>query len=110
MKELNKYEVVIIRGSYAGLAAALSLSRAMRKVLVIDSQAPCNLSTPFSHNFLTHDGSKPSDIIAKAKSQINLYSSTYFLNDEAISICKTHDGFLIDTYKRGQVLTKKLLF
>ncbi len=110
MIDVKKYEVVIIGGSYAGLAAALSLSRAMRKVLVIDSQSPCNQSTPFSHNFLTHDGSKPSAIIAKAKSQINLYSSTEMVNDETIAISKTHAGFLVDTYQGRQVLTKKILF
>ena len=45
MKE-NHYEVIIIGGSFAGLSAAMSLGRSMRKVLIIDNQQPCNIQTP----------------------------------------------------------------
>lgn len=58
----NKYEVIIIGGSYSGLSAAMALGRSMRRVLVIDSGAPCNRQTPHSHNFLSRDGERP-DVI-----------------------------------------------
>ena len=46
-------EVIIIGGSYAGLAAAMALGRSLRKVLILDAGEPCNRQTPHSHNFLT---------------------------------------------------------
>ena len=55
----NKYfDVIIIGGSYAGLAAAMSLGRALIKTLIIDNGSPSNRHTPHSHNFLTNDGKR----------------------------------------------------
>lgn len=42
MKNQQSFEVIIIGGSYAGLSAAMTLGRAMRQVLIIDSGQPCN--------------------------------------------------------------------
>ncbi|MEQ8810243.1 MAG: FAD-binding protein, partial [Imperialibacter sp.] len=43
-----KYDVIIVGGSYAGLAAGLALGRALRKVLIIDSGESSNRQTPHS--------------------------------------------------------------
>lgn len=59
MAENNLWDVVIVGGSYAGLSAAMALGRSLRNVLLIDSGKPCNRQTPYSHNFLTEDGSTP---------------------------------------------------
>ena len=67
MKTNNKYDVIIIGGSYAGLSAAMALGRAMRDVLIVDSGKPCNRQTPHSHNFLTQDGNTPAGIAAVSK-------------------------------------------
>ncbi|WP_460503189.1 FAD-dependent oxidoreductase, partial [Hymenobacter agri] len=53
---MQEFDVIIIGGSYAGLSAAMSLGRARRRVLVLDTAQPCNRQTPHSHNFLTQDG------------------------------------------------------
>ena len=55
-------DCLIVGGSYAGLSAALTLGRSLRKTIVIDEGLPCNRFAPHSQNFLTHDGSRPSDI------------------------------------------------
>ena len=55
----KNFEIIIIGGSYAGLSAAMSLGRAVRNVLIIDSGMPRNRQTPHSHNFLTQDGKTP---------------------------------------------------
>ncbi|MEQ8924913.1 MAG: NAD(P)/FAD-dependent oxidoreductase, partial [Fulvivirga sp.] len=52
MEKQEKYDVIIIGGSYSGLAAGMALGRSLRKVLIIDSGHPCNFQTPYSHNFL----------------------------------------------------------
>jgi thioredoxin reductase len=64
MTRINTFDVIIVGGSYSGLAAAMALGRALKKVLVIDSGKPCNRQTPYSHNFITHDGDSPTEIAA----------------------------------------------
>ncbi|MDB5013406.1 MAG: NAD(P)/FAD-dependent oxidoreductase, partial [Daejeonella sp.] len=53
MIDKKKYDVIIVGGSYSGLAAGMALGRALKHVLIIDSGEPCNKQTPHSHNFLT---------------------------------------------------------
>lgn len=106
----NKYDIIIIGGSYSGLSAAMSLGRSLRQVLVIDSGLPCNRQTPHSHNFITHDGEKPAVISAKAKTQVGFYETVSFYNGLAISAIKTESGFEIET-QSGKIFTsKKVLF
>jgi len=106
----NKYDVIIIGGSYSGLSAAMSLGRSLRHVLVIDSGLPCNRQTPHSHNFITHDGEKPAVISAKAKIQVDFYDTVHFYNGLAIGAITTESGFEIKT-ESGKIFTsKKVLF
>lgn len=110
MPDNNKYDVIIIGGSYAGFSAAMALGRSLRKVLIIDSGKPCNQQTPYSHNFITHDGKKPLDINTKAKKQVLKYPSISFLNEKAIKALKTETDFEIETEKEGTFTARKLLF
>lgn len=106
----NNYEVIIVGGSYSGLSAAMSLGRALRKVLIIDSGKPCNRHTPHSHNFVTQDGETPAAIAAKAKDQVLAYSTVQFVKDKAVSASRTDTGFTVITEAEITYTTKKLLF
>ncbi|HTF80813.1 MAG TPA: FAD-dependent oxidoreductase, partial [Cytophagales bacterium] len=75
----TQFDVIIIGGSYAGLSAAMALGRALRSVLIIDSGLPCNRQTPYSHNFITHDGRRPSEISTLAKAQVLQYPTVRFM-------------------------------
>lgn len=110
MKENQLYDAIIIGGSYAGLSAAMSLGRALRQVLVIDSGQPCNRFTPHSHNFLTQDGKVPGEIAAVAKEQVSLYNTVTFHEGLAVKGKKNGTGFEVKT--RGDMLfrAKKLIF
>ncbi|MFC0779492.1 NAD(P)/FAD-dependent oxidoreductase [Flavobacterium sp. HJSW_4] len=108
--EQKHFEVIIVGGSYSGLSAAMSLGRALRQVLVIDSGLPCNRQTPYSHNFITQDGEKPAVISAKAKLQVDIYKTVQFYNGLAIKALKTEKGFEIET-ESGEIFTaRKVLF
>jgi thioredoxin reductase len=109
MTDSKNFEVIIIGGSYAGLSAAMSLGRSLRKVLIIDSGAPCNLPTPHSHNFITQDGETPAAITAKAKAQVLRYSTVKFLNDLAVSGKKIDNEFLITTQTGKEFIARKLV-
>ena len=60
---MNRYDVVIIGGGAAGLSAALVLSRARRRVLVVDAGSPRNAPAAHMQGFLSRDGMPPSDLL-----------------------------------------------
>lgn len=110
MTDSKAFDVIIIGGSYAGLSAALSLGRSLRKVLIIDSGLPCNRQTPHSHNFLTQDGEKPAAIADRAKAQVLNYITVKFHHGLAVSGKKTAGGFEISTETTEKFEAKKLIF
>lgn len=110
MKDNKEFDVIIIGGSYAGLSAAMALGRSMRNVLIIDSGKPCNRYTPHSHNFITHDGSVPGEIVAKAKEQVLKYDTVKFYQGMAVSGKKTENGFEIAIDSGEKFSSKKLVF
>lgn len=110
MDQNKIYDVIIIGGSYAGLSAALSLGRFLRKVLIIDSNLPCNRQTPHSHNFLTQDGEKPADIGEKAKHQLYKYKTVEFIDAIATKAEKIENNILIHINNGESFSAKKVIF
>lgn len=110
MKAYNQYDIIIVGGSYSGLAAGMALGRALRKVLIIDSGNPCNKQTPHSHNFLTNDGKTPTEIARLAKQQVAEYNTVSFHDGFVTAGTKTDNGFII-TVQSGETFTaKKVIF
>lgn len=110
MEDIKQFDVIIIGGSYSGLAAAMSLGRALKNTLIIDSGKPCNRQTPHSHNFLTQDGKTPHEIASSAKQQVSAYQNIKFFNGIATSGKKTREGFKI-TVGAGEIFqAAKLIF
>src|SRR5690348_369664 len=64
------HDVIVVGGSYAGLAAALQLGRARRTVLVLDAGQRRNRFVGHSHGFLSQDGVPPGEIAAKGKAEV----------------------------------------
>lgn len=106
---MDKYEVIIIGGSFAGLSAALCLGRAQRKVLIIDSGLPCNRFTPISQNFLTRDSESPDNILKKGLRDVRKYPTVEFLKDLALSVKKISKGFQIITWAGNTYTSRKLI-
>lgn len=110
MKQEKQFDVIIVGGSYSGLAAAMALGRALRKVLVIDAGNPCNKQTPHSHNFLTNDGKTPKEISSLARQQVRSYDTVRFLDGFATAGIKTEKGFIIQTDAGESYTSRKLIF
>lgn len=110
MNEYNYYDVIIIGGSYAGLQAATTLGRALRKVLVIDSGKPCNIQTPHSHNFLTQDGKPPAAIAAIAREQLRSYTTVSILDSRVTEAEQVGVEFSIKTLLGETITARKLIF
>lgn len=110
MKNSLQFDVIIVGGSYSGLAAGLALGRALRKVLIIDSGAPCNKQTPHSHNFLTQDGYTPKQIATIAREQVRAYSSISFLDGLVVGGHQLDNGFDVITDRGVVYSARKLIF
>jgi thioredoxin reductase len=67
------YDVVVIGGGAAGLAGAVALARSRRSVLVADAGEPRNAPAAHVHNFLTRDGTPPSQIYAAGRAEVARY-------------------------------------
>lgn len=105
-----KYDVIIVGGSYSGLAAGMALGRALKRVLIIDSGLPCNRQTPYSHNFLTRDGEKPAEIAAIGREQVLKYDTVSFTGGLAISGRRVEDGFEIVIDSGERFFAGRLIF
>lgn len=112
IKSMNKkrFDVIIIGGSYAGLAAAMGLGRALRTVLVIDSGKPANRYTPQSHNLLTHDGRSPGEIAVIAKQQVDEYKTVSRITGLVVSAEKFQSGFSVELADGSGYVASKLIF
>lgn len=89
------YDVIIIGGSYAGLAAALQLVRARRHVLIVDADQRRNRFSQHSHGFLGQDGQPPEAIAAKGRSEVLAYPTATWREAFATEACSVSDGFVV---------------
>lgn len=92
-----KYDVIIVGGSYAGMAAALQLLRARKSVLVIDAGQRRNRFASHSHGFLGQDGVAPSEIARVARQQLGAYPTLTWVDGQALAIEGAIDRFRVTT-------------
>ena len=90
-------DVIIIGGSFAGLAGALQLGRARRKVTVLDTGLPRNRFAGHSHGLLGHDHKPPLDILAEARQQLARYPTIRLVSARADSVSGAIDDFSVLT-------------
>ena len=70
---MNTYDTIIIGGGAAGLSAALVLSRARRRVLVIDAGEPRNAPAAHMQGFLSRDGMPPTLLLETGRREVEGY-------------------------------------
>lgn len=99
-------DVIVVGGSYAGMAAALQLVRARRKVLVIDAGQRRNRFASHSHGFLTQDGADPAEIAATARQQLDRYPTLTWREGGVANVSGAKDGFEVLT-EDGERLTAR---
>lgn len=72
----QEWDVVIAGGGVAGLSAALTLGRARRRVLVIDSGRPRNRFADHMHGMLGGDGAEPTELLRRGREELGAYDVT----------------------------------
>lgn len=102
------YDVIIIGGSYAGMAAALQIARGRRQVLVMDAGIRRNRFAAFSHGLLGQDGKSPTAIADEAKAQLLEYPNVSWLQGLADSAEKSGDLFSV-TSGNNTLRAKRLI-
>ena len=91
------YDVIVLGGSYSGLAAALQLGRARRRVLVLDAGERRNRNAAHSHGYLGQDGESPAAIAAKGRAEVLAYPTVSWRDAAATEAQSIDSGFAVRT-------------
>ncbi|REK84722.1 NAD(P)/FAD-dependent oxidoreductase [Streptomyces inhibens] len=89
-------DVVVVGGGVAGLSGALTLARARRSVLVIDSGEPRNAPASGVHGFLSHDGLPPRELLRAGREEVTGYGGR-IMSDRVTAVRRADEHFVVDT-------------
>lgn len=106
--EVQNWDVVIIGGGAAGLSAALILSRARRRVLVLDTQEPRNRFAPHMHGVLSRDGYSPLDLVADGRREVRSADGV-IETARVLEAREVADGFEVTTDTGAHVTARHLI-
>jgi thioredoxin reductase len=106
---MNRYDVVVIGGGAAGLSAALVLSRARRKVLVVDAGRPRNAPAAHMHGYLSRDGLPPAELLAAGRDEVAGYGGEVVAGTVAELVPDGRTGFWVLLDSGQRISTRRLL-
>jgi thioredoxin reductase len=107
--DMTEYDVVIIGAGAAGLSAALVLSRARRRVLVVDAGTPRNAPAAHMQGYLSRDGMPPADLLATGRDEIVGYGGQISADHvEDVAACPD-SGFQVRLGNGDWVAARRLL-
>lgn len=104
----NAYDVVVIGGGAAGLSGALTLGRARRSVLVVDSGSPRNAPAHGVHNYLGQEGTAPGDLLTIGRREAGRYG-VEITADTVTKVDRTSDGSFVVSLVGRQIRARRLL-
>jgi thioredoxin reductase len=89
------YDVLIVGGGPGGLAAALALGRARKRVLLSDAGPRRNAAASHLHNFVTRDGTPPEEFRRIGREQLAAYPNVEVRDARVESVSGTRGAFLV---------------
>jgi thioredoxin reductase len=106
---MNEYDVVVVGGGPAGLSAALVLSRARRRVAVVDAGAPRNAPATHMHGFLSRDGLPPSELLAIGRQEVEGYGGLVIDGQVTDIVPDPGTGFCVSLADGRSMSTRRVL-
>ena len=91
------FDVAIVGGGPAGLAAALVLGRMRRRVLLLDSDDPAHGVSDGVYGLFGHDGTPPFELRRTAQEQLRRYESVTVRKVAVDEAHQTPSGFSVTT-------------
>jgi thioredoxin reductase len=92
---MRRFDVAIVGGGPAGLAAALVLGRMRRRVLLLDADDPAHARSEGVHGLFGHDGTPPLELRRIAREQLRPYDSVTVRMVAAEAVRQTPGGFSV---------------
>ncbi|MFP3986225.1 NAD(P)/FAD-dependent oxidoreductase [Streptomyces sp. E11-3] len=108
VKVTDELDVLVVGGGVAGLSAALTLARARRSVLVIDSGEPRNAPAAAAHGLLSRDGLPPLELLRAGREEVVGYGGQ-IVADRAVSARRVTGGFAVETERGRSFRARRLL-
>ena len=102
------YDVVVVGGGPAGLAAAVVLGRALRSVLVVDAGEPRNVHAAQVHNYLTRESVPPTALLAAGRADAERYGVA-FRSGTVTSVCGAVPRFQVELADGSVVEARRIL-
>ncbi|GAA2935647.1 NAD(P)/FAD-dependent oxidoreductase [Streptomyces enissocaesilis] len=102
------FDVVVVGGGAAGLSGALTLARARRSVLVIDSGRPRNAPAAHAHGYLTRDGVAPARLLAEGRAEVAGYGGE-IVTGNVVAAERLDDGDFRVVLEDGPAVTARRL-
>ncbi|WP_433873219.1 NAD(P)/FAD-dependent oxidoreductase [Saccharopolyspora sp. CA-218241] len=100
-----EYDVVVVGGGAAGLAAGTMLGRSRRRVVVVDAGEPRNAPSGHLHGFLSRDGTPPAELLAMGRDEVTRYGGE-LLTDRVRGI---EPGFVVRLAGGRALTTRRVL-
>jgi thioredoxin reductase len=106
---MSRYDVVIVGGGAAGLSAALVLSRALRRVLLVDAGEPRNAPAARMHGYLSRDGMPPGELLAVGRNEVTGYGGDIVSGTVSGLVPDGPKGFWVLLADGQRISTRRLL-
>jgi thioredoxin reductase len=90
---MSQYDVVVIGGGATGVSAALVLSGAHRKVLVVDAGMPLNGQAVHLRGDLSRDGLTPSELLDLGRDELGRYVGGVLTGTTTELVADGNNGF-----------------
>jgi thioredoxin reductase len=103
------YDVVIVGGGPGGLAGALALGRARKRVLLCDAGPRRNAAASHIHNFVTRDGTPPDEFRAIGRDQLGRYPNVTVRDVGVDAIAGSRGAFRVELSGGESVDARRML-